>query len=303
MPDGAANFLTQKILKQRKITNMRIAVLIIVILVILGLLGLGFFYIQRMTNIGSSFPTPTIPATPINQISFPLGGESLAKGQTYTLKWSGAGGKTVQVFLVNTDLEPQGESVSTLDKKFNIENTGSYNYQVPQSIPDGNYKFEIGNLTSQPFKISSSSTISYCSANDLAASLDLSPGAGNIFGTFTLKNISSQICSVLGGNFIDVSYDSSIKNISVSHQGQTQPQPFTLSSNQVLYSQVHYPNGPQCQGPTKAVNVSFSYKISPTQTVTFKNSGNTASVVQACQSDKAMTKIQIWQLSDKPITP
>lgn len=280
-----------------------IFILILVLIIILA--GLGFFYIQRTTKVITPIPTPTSQpsSTPSSQILFPQGGESLIKGQTYTLKWSDGGGSTTQVFLINTNLESQGESVATVDKKFNIQNTGSYSYTIPQTIPNGNYKFEIGNLTSNPFQIiSESNTISYCSSSNLQAFLNLSPAAGNIYGTFTLKNISNQSCSISGGNFIEVSYPNSIKNISVTHVGQTQSQPFTLSPNQTLYSQVHHPNGPQCQGPTQQVNVSFSYKISPTNSITFNTEGNTPAIVQDCQGPE-VTQIQIWQMSTQPITP
>lgn len=146
---------------------------------------------------------------------------------------------------------------------------------------------------------------SYCTPQNLQASVNLSPGAGNIYGTFTLKNISHQTCQVLGGNFISVVYDTNtVKNITVTHIGQTQSLPFTLSPNQELYSQVHYPNGPQCNSiGINVTNITFTYKVSPTDTVTFKNqNGNVEQGVQTCKSLTDRTEIQIWNMANQPIS-
>lgn len=146
----------------------------------------------------------------------------------------------------------------------------------------------------------------YCQAAAVQAVVTLSPGAGNVYGTFTLKNISNNTCQILGNEFITVNYDTSaVKNITVLHVGQTQEQPFTLTPGQELYSQVHFPNGPQCQSvgihPTP---VTFTYKISPTNTVMFSSpSERIAPVVQACSSPADMTEIKIWKMSPTPITP
>lgn len=153
---------------------------------------------------------------------------------------------------------------------------------------------------------SASTQLTYCMPANLQASISIDHAAGNVYGTLTLKNISSQKCQILGGQFIKANYDTNaIKNITITHQGQTQQQPFTLSSNQTLYSQVHYPNGPQCQ--TVGINqtpVTFTYQISSQDTVTFKDqNGLTQQTVQTCTSPTDMTEIQIWQLSTQPITP
>ncbi|HSW88637.1 MAG TPA: DUF4232 domain-containing protein [Candidatus Saccharimonadales bacterium] len=147
-------------------------------------------------------------------------------------------------------------------------------------------------------------TNSDCKPHDLEANLDLSPGAGNVFGTFTLKNISANTCQVLGGSFINAKYNQSITNITVAHVGQTQPQPFTLAPNQTIYSQVHYPNGPQCSSGVKTTKVTFIYNISPANIVTFKNTnGEAAQDVQTCTSASDITQIQIWNMATAPITP
>lgn len=148
-------------------------------------------------------------------------------------------------------------------------------------------------------------TISYCLPANLQATIDLSPGAGNVYGTFTLKNVSSNTCKISGGEFIGVNYDTTkVKNITVTDIGQTQSQPFILNPNQTIYSQVHYPNGPQCQSGVNQTPVTFTYKISPTSTVVFTSAqNNIPQVVQTCKSDSEMTEVQIWNMSTQPITP
>lgn len=258
-------------------------------------------------------PTPTPTATTsTSQVIFPTSSDTLSEGQTYTLKWSG-GPNPIQIFLINQSLESQGQSVATSDRVYGIKNTGSYNYTVPTNLTPGSYKFEIGNLSSDYFQIASgrvqpsatTSTISYCAPNNLEATLTTSGAAGNIYGTATIKNTSNSSCQIIGNDFLDVSYDSSIKNLTVTHTGTPTNQTFTIQPGKAVYSQVHYPNGPQCQGPTVQDQVTFSYKISPSGSVTFKNTenGQTTQVVQGCQSPTDMTEITVWNISSQPITP
>lgn len=149
-----------------------------------------------------------------------------------------------------------------------------------------------------------SSGNSFCTPRDLQGTISLSPGAGNIYGTFTLTNISSHQCKVSGGEFIEVRYNPSITNISVIHVGQTQAMPFILAPNQSIYSQVHYPNGPQCSSAAKPVSVSFTYAIDAQKELTFKDAnGKAEQQVQACKSPNDMTQIQIWNMATQPITP
>ena len=146
----------------------------------------------------------------------------------------------------------------------------------------------------------------YCESAAVQAVVTLSPGAGNVYGTFTLKNLSKNTCQILGNEFVNMSYDTNtVKNITVTHVGQTQEQPFTITSGQTLYSQVHFPNGPQCQSiGIHPIPVTFTYKISPTDTVTFRNPSEMISpVVQACSSPTDMTGVKIWEMSTTPIVP
>lgn len=85
-------------------------------------------------------------------ILFPLGGETLIAGQTYTLSWV-QGGESIHIFLIDTSLKEQGASVSISDRIYNIPNTGSYTYTVPLTLPSGEYQFQIGTLESKPVHI------------------------------------------------------------------------------------------------------------------------------------------------------
>ncbi len=150
------------------------------------------------------------------------------------------------------------------------------------------------------------SGVIFCLASDLLPTITLGVGAGNIYGALTLKNTSAQTCQILGGQFVSANYDTAtVKNITITHTGQTQPQPFVLSPGETIYSQVHFPNGPQCQSiGLNQTEVTFMYKISSSDEVTFRNqNGNTNQIVQTCKSSTDMTEIQIWNMSTTPITP
>lgn len=156
-----------------------------------------------------------------------------------------------------------------------------------------------------PHSSPTNTSLPYCSPQDLNALITIEGAAGNIYGTITLKNTSAQLCQILGGN-IGVFYDTgNIKNITVTAVGQTQTKPIVLTQGQTIYSQVHYPNGPQCQSlGIQTVPVIFTYKISPTSTISFKNKeGSETQTVQACKSSKDITDIQVWNISTEPITP
>ncbi|CAN5228404.1 hypothetical protein BH09PAT2_BH09PAT2_06860 [soil metagenome] len=146
----------------------------------------------------------------------------------------------------------------------------------------------------------------YCIPQNLQALLVLDPGAGNSYGTLTLKNISNDTCQIQGGEYISANYDSNIiKNIKVSHTGQNQSTSFLLFPNQMIYSQVHYPNGPQCQSiGLNDVQITFSYQISPNNKVIFKDEHDIAGqMLHICKSPSDMTEIKIWNMATKPISP
>src|SRR5258708_35109550 len=127
------------------------------------------------------------------------------------------------------------------------------------------------NQSSSPTPRNSSSTsLVYCSPQDLQAELTLSHAAGNIYGTFTIKNVSDKKCQVTGNDFIAAGYDTHrIKNVNVTHLGKPEAELFQLASNQTIYSQVHYPNVLQCGRGIQTAKITFDYAISSTHRVTF----------------------------------
>ncbi|HZE87149.1 MAG TPA: hypothetical protein VE090_02975, partial [Methylomirabilota bacterium] len=145
----------------------------------------------------------------------------------------------------------------------------------------------------------------YCTPQNLQTLLTLSPAAGNIYGTFTIKNISQQTCQIIGNNDITPKYNTqTVTNINISRLGISAPQIFQLSSGQTVYSQVHYPNGPQCSTGIQTTPVTFSHQLSPQNTITFANqNGTTAENVTTCKAQADITTMQIWNLSSQPITP
>ncbi|HSX39045.1 MAG TPA: DUF4232 domain-containing protein [Candidatus Saccharimonadales bacterium] len=139
----------------------------------------------------------------------------------------------------------------------------------------------------------------YCGPTDLSAQIEIGHAAGNVYGNLTLQNISNKECKIIGNNFVDATY--TVQNISVSQQGQASVSIYRLQPNQKVYSMVHYPNGPQCSG-TKAAPISFSYKISPTASIEFKDAnGQTNQEIMTCLSLTEPTDVQVWSLFSNSI--
>lgn len=127
------------------------------ILIFAFILAIGI-YLHDGIRLDQSFVSPTPgQTTSIESISFPKGGEILKQGNAYLLKWTDADTSTTttQIFLIDTALEAEGASASISDRVYAVPDTGSYQYVIPESLPDGIYKFEIGTLLSLPFTVSS----------------------------------------------------------------------------------------------------------------------------------------------------
>lgn len=144
-----------------------------------------------------------------------------------------------------------------------------------------------------------STTAIFCLPKDLQASISTEGAAGNIYGTVTIKNISPKPCTIHADSFISATISAS--NITISPQGQKGPSTIELSPRQVVYSQIHYPNGPQCSGSIKQVPVTFRYAISPTSTVTFSPTSNLPSAMTTCSSLTEKTQLDVWSISLKPL--
>lgn len=144
---------------------------------------------------------------------------------------------------------------------------------------------------------------SYCSHKDIQATLSFDHAAGNVYGTFMLKNISARTCQIKGNNLIAVNIQpSGINNISTKQMGKPETDIFTLSPNQIIYSQIHYPNGPQCSTGIQDTKGTFTYALSPTEIVSFVDqNGSKEQHLIACKQNSEMTVIDIWNMSSKPI--
>lgn len=270
-------------------------VLVLLILIVIGIL------LVKNNNLNVNVaPSPT-PATETKGITFPKGGETLNAGQTYTLTWNSLNEDMTQIFLIDTSLESQGESVSVVDRVFNIPNTGKYSYTIPANTRAGTYVFTIGNLRSNPFSIEPS--LSFCAPSAINSTITTEGAAGSIFGTFKLTNTSNKTCKIMGNQFIKAGYNSNIKNIKIIHTGQTQKDDFVLAPDQTIYSQVRVQNGPQCLGETVSTPIEFSYSISPNEVTVFKNGNNSSVNFQSCSASDENTIIEIWNMQKTPITP
>ncbi len=161
----------------------------------------------------------------------------------------------------------------------------------------------IQTITSSPKPSATPSTESkiYCLPVDLEAKISLDPGAGNVYGSLTIKNISKSTCRINGMDFILPT--SSVKNITISKQGKSVASFFLLKPGETLYSQVHFPNGPQCSTETVATPVVFTYKISTAQSIQFSDdSGSKEQTVNSCKKESEKTEVQVWPLMHQPIT-
>ena len=153
------------------------------------------------------------------------------------------------------------------------------------------------NITAAP---TTTNKTQYCNASDLDAAGVFQGAAGNIYATLSLKNVSKRECQISGDKFLNISY--SAKNLTVKEQDKSGQNTIPLLPGQAVYSQIHYPNGPQCQGPVKMVDITVGYEITPGSTVTFKNqNGVTQQPVASCESISQMTQIDVWSIYNHPV--
>lgn len=139
-----------------------------------------------------------------------------------------------------------------------------------------------------------------CTNNQLTASASAQGGAGNIFATLTLTNTGDTACSVTLGKTVTATFDA--KNIMVNDKQTMIPKNFVLAPLANAYSQVHYPNGPQCQSPIKPVPITFTYKTDQTAVTFDPIPQGEKLIVQACSAPTEKTVVDIWPLSKAPIT-
>lgn len=146
--------------------------------------------------------------------------------------------------------------------------------------------------------VPSTSQISYCKENNISSTITTHGAAGNIYGSLVIQNTSASSCKIQGNQFIKVIF--SATNIDVVPQGKTGPQSITLSPHQKAYSQIHYPNGPQCNGPIRQVSATYKYAISPTDSVIFTSGENTPTSITSCVSINQTTQLYVWSIYLQP---
>jgi Domain of unknown function (DUF4232) len=144
--------------------------------------------------------------------------------------------------------------------------------------------------------------ITQCKRNQLKATINEQAGAGNIYGTLEMTNTGKTTCTVELGNTITETTDA--KNVTISYKQSIPTQLFLLAPGAKVYSQVHYPNGPQCQSGISPKAISFVYKSNQTA-IMFQSTtpGIKNLTIQACTSLAEKTVVDIWPLSKTPITP
>lgn len=155
-----------------------------------------------------------------------------------------------------------------------------------------------GNKPSPP--VTSSSP---CKPNQLEAKMTSEGAAGNMYVTVTLKNISQTACNVIGNNQLQIQYPNSVRNFKIEVRKPPTKNLFSVAPGQVIYSLIHYPNGPQCSANASFVNTGVSYAISMKETVSFKPSTGDTLDIPSCANDKDITRIDLYSFSDKEVSP
>lgn len=174
---------------------------------------------------------------------------------------------------------------------------GIYLYQQNHVVTAPTTQQIIPSPSTKPKPSPTLAQTSYCTTDALDPRVSLETAAGNTYANISLKNISGKTCSIDGNNFILPT--SSAANVTITKEGKEGPQYITLAPDQTVYSQVHYPNGPQCTSETETYAITFAYKISPSQTITFfdKDSNPDLSLT-GCKSEEEKTPIQVWSISE-----
>jgi hypothetical protein len=139
-----------------------------------------------------------------------------------------------------------------------------------------------------------------CRKEQLSASISPEGAAGNIYAKIEITNKSKTDCDVVLGNTIIVQVKA--QNIIIHNQQTVPSEYFKLAPSQKIYSQVHYPNGPQCQTGVSPKQITFLYEIPQTE-FTMELIPTQKMILQACTSQAEKTTIDIWPLSKNPITP
>lgn len=141
-----------------------------------------------------------------------------------------------------------------------------------------------------------------CKTTELETTIAFEVAAGTTYATPTMKNIGKSSCKIDSKNYLDLRYDlRNIQNVSVSKQGNPDESISQIEPGQTLYSLITYPNGAQCGGQTKAINVQYVYRISKASEVTFIGKEEKPTI-QVCTGDDT-TEVKVWPLSKEKVQP
>lgn len=161
--------------------------------------------------------------------------------------------------------------------------------------------------TTPSSKISPTSTTgaqsdqSSCNPEQLRVTMQLEPAAGNIYGSITLTNTSQKACDIVIGQKIQANVPPTIKNLTIAYLGSEDKETVTLTPGQSIYSQLHYPNGPQCSSGIVSTPVILTYPLANNQTLTLTDKNNSQVKVATCQNPVDMTTLDLWYFSTKPL--
>ncbi len=152
--------------------------------------------------------------------------------------------------------------------------------------------------TAAPTSTPTASTSLFCSPSELQTTAQSEGAAGSVYLTVNIKNSGNRSCQIVGNKFIKAT--STAQNIVVKEQGQPTTVLLTIAPGQTVYSQIRYQNGPQCSGPTTETPISYSYPISPTDSLAITDSSNPLTI-GVCSSPSENTTVDVWSLSLQPL--
>ena len=191
-----------------------------------------------------------------------------------------------------------GTAVSFLFTKFSSEEPTIIRHPSTTYIPPTHIK------TQTPTLAPTSPQTTSCQQNQVKATISTQGAAGNIYGTLEMTNTGKSACEIELGNTVIATFDNKSlipQNIAVHNVHTVPVESYLLVPGAKVYSQVHYPNGPQCQSGIKQIYVSF---LVDQTGIIFQPDAHTENlVIQACKSDTEKTTVDIWPLSKSPITP
>jgi hypothetical protein len=161
-------------------------------------------------------------------------------------------------------------------------------------------RFSNPNAVPIPSPTSANSQTHLCQSNQLSTNISAQGAAGNIYATLEMTNSGKTTCEVVLGNTVTAMFTA--KNIIMRYEQTVPSEHFMLAPNAKIYSQIHYPNGPQCQSGITQKPITFFYKTAETNVEFVPTMPVGKLVVQACLSEAEKTIIDIWPLSKTPIT-